>query len=171
MKAFLSILAMLTIAPLVATTTSVCLQPEPGSLDPLAIVMMALVGVLIGPLWPTYIPALIATPLLMRWMSARPAFRRSPLPLVLGLSIIAGVVAGICVMVPLILLELRDSSGDAAAVAAASAGATSGGVTLALICLLYRYEKPRPEHSTPPNGGPATQRGNSRVTGGPPPVS
>ena len=61
MKAILSIAAMLTVGPLVAVTTLVCWQSErwAGSLNPMAIVVMALFGLLTVPLWPTYIPALV----------------------------------------------------------------------------------------------------------------
>ena len=173
MKAILSVLAMLTVAPLVAATTLVCWDPErwAGSLNPLAIVVMALFGVLSTPLWPTYIPALIVTPLLMKWISTYPAFRRLPLPVVLGLSVVVGAAAGVCVMVRLILMVLRDSSGYGEGLACASAGAISGAVTLALICLLYRYEERRAEPIAPPNVGPTTPVGNSGVAEWPPSVS
>ena len=173
MKAVLSVLAMLTVAPLVAATTLVCWDPQrwAGSLNPLAIIEMAIFGVFSAPLWPTYVPALIVTPLLMRWISRHPAFHRSPLPIVLGHSVVVGSVAGACVMIRLVLMVLRDSSGYSEALACASAGAISGGLTLALICLLYRYEERRAEPSASPNGGPATPLGNSGVEKGPPSVS
>jgi hypothetical protein len=173
MKAILSVLAMLTVAPLVAATTLVCWQPERwgGSLNPLAIAVMAFFGLFTVPLWPTYIPALIITPLLMNWISAHRGFGRLPLPVLLGLSLPVGAVAGVCVTMPLFLVALHDSSDYHQALPWAGAGAVAGAITLTLICLLYRYEGRRAELAAPPNGGPAKLFGNSGVAEGPPSVS
>jgi hypothetical protein len=153
MKAVLSVVVMLTVAPLVAVTTLVCWEPERwgGSLNPLAIAVMALFGLLSVPLWPTYIPALIITPLLMNWVSAHRAFGRLSLPIFLGLFLLVGAVAGVCVMIPLILMALNDSLDYHQALTWVGAGAVSGAVTLALICLLYRYEEHRAEPNAPPS--------------------
>jgi hypothetical protein len=150
MKAVLSVAVMLTVAPLVAVTTLVCWEPERwgGSLNPLAIAVMALFGLLSVPLWPTYIPAIIITPLLMSWISTHRAFGRLSLPIFLGFSLLVGAVAGVCVMIPLILMALNDSSDSHQALAWMGAGAVSGAVTLTLICLLYRYEEHRAEQKS-----------------------
>jgi hypothetical protein len=172
MKAILSVLAMLIVAPLVAVTTLVCWQPERwgGSLNPLAIAVMALFGLLTVPLWPTYIPALIITPLLMNWISAQRAFARLSLPVLLGLSLSVGAVAGLCVMIRLFLMALNDAPDYHQALPLAGAGAVSGAITLTLICLVYRYEERRDEPTALPNSGSAKPLGNSGVTEGPPSV-
>ena len=164
---------MLTVAPLVAVATLVCCDPQRwgGSLNPLAIVVMALFGIFTAPLWLTYIPALIITPLLMKRVSTSLAFHRAPLPVVLGLSAVVGALAGVCVMLRLVLMVLRDSSGYGEAFTFASAGAVAGAVSLSLICLLYRYGERRAEPNTSPNGGPAQPLGDSGISGGPPSVS
>ena len=136
MRAALSIFVMLTVAPLVAVTTLVCWNPSRwgGPLSPLAIPAMAVFGLFTTPLWPTYIPALVLTPLAMRRIAALSAFRNLPLALVVGMSLVIGAVAGFAVIS--IIVPWGDSPdliGNWV-----SAGAASGAITLAIISLIYR---------------------------------
>ena len=130
---------MLTIAPVVAATTLVCGHPDRwgGSMSPLNIVVIAFFGLFTVPLWPTYIPAIMVTPLLMKWVAAHPAFRTFPLPLLFALSLLIGAMAGVCVLAFVIVLSASDST--ELALDWAAAGAVSGALTLSVICLIYRY--------------------------------
>jgi hypothetical protein len=134
----LSVAAMLTIAPVLAVTTLICWDPARwgGSVDPLNILMMSLFGLITVALWPTYIPAIILTPLLMRQAATHRAFMSLPIPLLLGLSSLTGAAAGMCVLGWPILLSLTFSF--ELALNWAVAGAVSGATTATLICLLYR---------------------------------
>lgn len=134
----LGVIAMLTVAPLVAATTLVCGWPEcwGGTVNPLVIVAMSCFGLVTVPLWPTYIPAIILTPWLVRQVAARRTFADAPLPLLLLPVMLVGALGGLCVMAPVILLSLGDAS---YARQWETAGAISGAVTSAVICLIFRF--------------------------------
>ena len=164
---------MLVVAPLVAATTLVCWQPDRwgGSVNPLAIAMIAFFGVISVPLWPTYIPAVIITPLIMKRVSAHRAFLRLPLPVLVGLSLLVGALAGSCVIMRAVLMASMDSTGSDLVLNWLTTGAVSGAVTLALISLIHRLVDTRAEPCASPNGGPATPPPIPTVTEGPPSVS
>jgi hypothetical protein len=132
---------MLTVAPLVACSTIVCLNPSllGESINPLRIALtvvgMAFFGLITVPLWLTYLPALIITPRLMRAAAQTKWFRTARLPVLIVLSLVAGAVAGALVLVPVILISLNDPK---RAMIWAIAGAMAGSVTLILIVLVYR---------------------------------
>jgi len=142
-QTLLSVAVMVTVAPVVAVTTLVCCNPDRwgGSVNPLNIAVMSFFGLLTVPLWPTYIPAIVFTPLLMRWVAGRRDFTTLPIPLVLVLSTLIGAVAGVCVLSYVVLLSLKGSS--TMVLGWLTAGSISGGFTLSVICLIYRYAPPR----------------------------
>ena len=146
MKPLLCFITMVTISPVLAVTTLVCWNPARwgGSINPLAILIMSFFGLITTPLWPTYIPALAITPIIMRRIASLGFFKSLPLPLILGISLVLGVFAGIGVIS---IIVPWDDSLDLV-LNWVSAGAVSGGITLALISFIYRYE-PRtaePDH-------------------------
>ena len=140
-RTIVCIILMLAVAPLVACSTIVCLNPSllGGSINPIkimfTIVGMAFFGVITVPLWLTYIPALIMTPLLMRALSRTQVFRTTRLPILIGLSLVVGAVAGALVLILVILMSLNDPK---MAMNWALAGAMAGSTTLMLIVLVYR---------------------------------
>lgn len=135
-KTILSVIAMVILAPLVATTTLVCGWPERwgGSISPWAIITMALFGLITTPLWPTYIPAIILTPLLMRRIAPHRLFVNLPIPVLVLMSLLIGALGGICVMFPVIRMSLHTEF----VLQWKMAGACSGAITLTLICLIHR---------------------------------
>lgn len=139
-KAAISVFLMLSVAPVVAVSTLVFGDPGrwSGSQHPLAILVMAFFGLFTTPLWPTYIPALILTPIIMHKFARKGIFRRIPLPVLLLLAVVIGSITGVCVMFPLILMERAYSSGNPANWA--MAGAVAGAATLLLITILYRLD-------------------------------
>lgn len=169
MKTMLTFAAMLVVAPLVAATTLVCWQPDRwgGSVNPLAIAAIASFGVLSVPLWPTYIPALILTPLLMRRVSAHRAFVRLPLPVLVGLSLLVGAPAGACVLMPVALMASKDSRGSDLVLSWLATGAVSGAVTLTLISLIHRLVVTRAGPSATQNCSPAASPPTPAVKEGP----
>jgi hypothetical protein len=146
MKTKLTFAALLVIAPLVAATTLVCWQPERwgGSINPLAIATIAFFGLLSVPLWPTYIPALIVTPLVMKWVSASQAFTRLPVAALVVLSLLIGALVGLGVIMPVVPMESKDPD---LILNWRSAGAVAGAVTLVVISLIHRFV---PTSATPP---------------------
>jgi hypothetical protein len=149
-KPTLTVIAMLTVAPVVAVATLLCCTPTGRS----------------DLLYP------IIVPVLMRRVSNRTAFHQSSLGRLLGFSVLPGAVGGMCVVLPCVLFALIDQTGDhILALMALGAGAVSGAITLTLICLLYRCVVSRAEPNAPPNAGPTMPLGNSGVVEGPASVS
>ena len=149
-KTILSVIAMVILAPLVATTTLVCGWPEcwGGSISPLAIITMALFGLITTPLWPTYIPAIILTPFLMRRIAPHRLFMNLPIPVLVLMSLLLGALGGLCVMFPVIRMSLHD--GAEFALQWKMAGACSGAMTLTVICLIHRCISEEGAEQCPP---------------------
>ena len=143
-RALFSVISMLTVSPFVAVLVLVCWNPERwgGSANPLVIfamsVSMSVFAVATVPLWPTYFPAIVATPFIMRRVASLHYFRSWPLWIILGLAFILGTIAGVAVIS--IIVPWGDSLD--LILNWIAAGAVSGGVTLVLISSIYRYEKP-----------------------------
>jgi hypothetical protein len=172
MKTILTVVTMLTVAPLIAATTLVFWVPDRfGGSSLLAIPAMAFFGVISVPLWPTYIPALVVTPLVMNRVARFRAFVRLPLPVLGGLSLLVGAPAGVCVMIPVLQLSLNSPSDSGLALMWAGAGGVSGAITLTVISFIHRLAGPRAEPNAAPNDGPATPPPIPRVTEGPSSVS
>lgn len=129
---------MVTISPVVAVTTLVCWNPDRwgGSVNPLAILAMSFFGLITVPLWPTYIPAVTATPFIMRRVARLPAFGSWPLSVVLATSFVLGVIAGVGVIS---IIVPWHGSADLV-LNWVAAGGVSGGVTLAIISFIFRHE-------------------------------
>ena len=142
----LSVIAMLTLAPFLTVATLVLWAPDHfgGSVDLLSIIVLTFFGLITVPLWATFIPALFLTPLLMDGVSRCDWFRRLPLSAALGLSIPAGMLAGMAVM-GIILPWGEDAGGAYVILAWLIASAVSGGATLPVIALLYRFGPQRPQ--------------------------
>jgi hypothetical protein len=138
MKILLSFITMVTLSPTVATATLVCWDPDRwgGSVNPLAILTMALFGLITVPLWPTYIPAVVATPFMMSRIVRSRHFRDAPLLAILGLSLVSGAIAGIGVIS--IIVPWQESLD--LVLNWVAAGAVSGGVTLPVIALIFRHQ-------------------------------
>jgi hypothetical protein len=96
---------------------------------------MALFGLITTPLWPTYIPALILTPLLMRMVARSQLFKTMRLPVLIGLSLMVGAIAGALVLVRVILMSVNEPR---LAMNWAIAGALAGSITMCVIILVYR---------------------------------
>jgi len=134
-KASISVLLMLGVAPIAAVITLVFGDPErwSESQHPLRMLGMAFFGLFTTPLWPTYIPAIILTPLLMHKLSQKELFWSMPVAIVLTVALLTGALMGVCVMMPIILMELEGNPKSWV-----MAGAVSGSVTLGLVSIVYR---------------------------------
>lgn len=170
MRKLLTIVAMLTVAPITAVTALVCYAPDrwSGSFNPLNIIVMSVFGLFTVPLWPTYIPAVVLTPWIMSGVSSHRWFIQSPLWIVLLLSCMVGAVLGLCVFSPLLLINSHEKT---TLVNWSFAGAVSGAATLTVISCIHRFVRSESEPGASPNGGPARRPENSGASGGPPSVS
>jgi hypothetical protein len=169
-RPILSVIAMLTVAPLLAVAILLGCTPKGRGdlLYPIAVATYVWRGMAFN--WVTYLLALIMLPVLMRCISARRSFHQLPLQRLLKLSVFAGAAGGVCVVIRSLLTAL-DGAGALLVLAVAFAGAASGAITLTLIGLLYRGVDSRAEPCASPNGGPAAPVGDSGVMEGPPSVS
>jgi hypothetical protein len=149
-----SIIAMLTLAPILAVAILLCWGKDRSDLlYPIAVASYVLRGMALN--WLTYIPALIVAPLLMRWISARRSFRQFSLQRLFTLSVSAGGAGGMCVVLPMVLEAL--DQGGYWVFPLLFAGAASGAITLTMLCLLYRRLDSRAEHGASPNSRPPSQ--------------
>lgn len=137
-KAALTVLLLLGLAPVVAVSALVFGDSERWreAQHPLAILAMAFFGLFTTPLWPTFLPALVLTPLAMHKVSQTRSFKQIPFPLLLGMGVIVGALAGMGVLLPIVCKEGADPSGNP--VNWARAGAVSGAVSLVVIFILHR---------------------------------
>jgi len=96
---------------------------------------MVLFGLFTTPLWPTYIPSLIITPILMNVIARSKKFRTMPLSLLVGISFVIGAMVGPLVLIRMVLISLDEPK---FATRWAVAGALAGAITLIVIVLVYR---------------------------------
>ena len=138
MNTALSTLTMLVVAPIAAVTTLVLYQPDRWGGTPTVstILVMAFFGLITVPLWLTYIPALVATPFIMRRLASRPAFASVPLPTFIFVSALAGALGGVCILSPAILMATSDSRD--LVLNWLCAGAVAGAISFPIITALYR---------------------------------
>src|ERR1051325_7730201 len=100
MKLLLSFIVMVTVSPVAAVATLILWDPQRwgGSVHPVTILAMSFFGLIMPTLWPTYIPALVATPFVMRRLAQSQWFKRWPLAIILVISALFGGIAGIGVI-------------------------------------------------------------------------
>lgn len=106
-------------------------------MNPLVILGMSFFGLITAPLWPTYIPALALTPIVMRWVSQIRLFNSLPRAVVLSISFVLGVIAGVGVIS--IIVPWHESAD--LVLNWVVAGGVSGGVTLTVISFIFRYDR------------------------------
>jgi len=157
----ISVAVMLTVAPLVATTTLVCWNPSRwgGSFNPVVILGMSIFGIFTFPLWPTYIPAIVLTPFAMQWLSRCRVFARTPMPLMFAVALPLGAAAGFGIMAP--LLARIDAGDPDLWMNWAAAGCMAGAVTfpglVAVHKYILKYSRAKAEQSPPPYRRPAVR--------------
>lgn len=139
MRAFLSVIIMLTISPVLAVATLVNWAPERwgGETDLLSIIGMSIFGILTVPLWFTYIPTLIAVPLVMNKLANKDKFKNLPLYSAIPKSLLVGACLGVLIFGLIILMALLKESYEIA-INWTVAGGVSGGTSCMLIFLIYR---------------------------------
>lgn len=138
LRTIVAVIAMLTVAPLLAGEMVVCVASENfgNPLNPLNALGLAIFGLLTVIIWPLYLPAIVATPIVFRCLAERPTFPTMPIMRFASVAVLSGMTAGVVVLSPLILFSLQDAT---TATAWLAAGAVSGGGTCLLIALMYRF--------------------------------
>lgn len=129
---------MLTLAPFSAVTALVFYEPARWGGAPtfLSLMGMTIFAVITVPMWITYIPSIVITPLVMNKISKRDTFMNTPIFLAMIKAILIGGISGILVLTPAWVIAFSES-GDLA-MNWLFAGAISGALTLTVIVMLYK---------------------------------
>lgn len=138
MKPLISIIMMLTIAPLIAATGLISFNPENwgGSFSFKNIFSVAIFGIATVPLWITYLPSLIIAPLFMGKISGHHLFYSMPYWKFIAMSVLFGTICGIIILSPCIIMAVSESA--MLVLNWAWAGVISGAITFTLISMSYR---------------------------------
>lgn len=140
-KPIISLLILVTIAPLLVILTLAFSNPEEfgGNLDLQSILMMYLFALITVPLWTTYIPSIILTPIILHRMQKIEAFYRISILTLIVLSALSGGFIGILVMAPILFISQAEQNN--LFFSWILSGAISGSITLTIIVLIYRMGK------------------------------
>jgi hypothetical protein len=128
---------MLTVMPVVASAGMILFDPERwgGSFSLSNVLMMAVFGVLTVPVWITYLPSLVAVPIVMGKLSSSAMFTSVSLPVLLSIAFFVGAVVGVFILSPVVIM-VRESL--RLMMNWICAGAISGAITFVIVSLLYR---------------------------------
>ncbi|MEN8232935.1 MAG: hypothetical protein ABFR35_09690 [Thermodesulfobacteriota bacterium] len=142
MKVIISIIIMLTVMPVSATTGLVLFDPYNWGGPPTiqSILGMSFFGLISVPLWVTYIPSLILTPIIMSKLNRNSSFYDKSRWMFFCLSLGYGSLVGVFILSPAILMALSESF--MLALNWTWAGVISGTITFTTIAFLYRMNKP-----------------------------
>lgn len=147
-KTFICILLMLTVAPFTATFALVHFDPSNwgGSTSIKTILEMSIFGLITVPLWLTWIPALIVTPMYMRKVSTNPDFHSNQIGKFIAMAMFRGAIGGILVLAPAWILTLAEPI--KLTLNWIFAGVVSGVITGVAISFTYRNRNAQQEKCT-----------------------
>lgn len=130
---------MLTITPLAAVFGLAIYEPSRwgGEITIQNILFMAMFGLITVQVWFTYIPSLVFTPIIMRKLSLKRGFHTIPLWKFYVFSVIGGILAGIFILLPCVLLAATESVDII--LNWLWAGMVAGIVTFPVIASIYRF--------------------------------
>ena len=134
---------MLTITPIAAATGLASYDPSRwgGEINIINIIGLAVFGLLSVPLWFTYIPTLILTPIIMKRLSDKENFYSISIWKFYSTSVQCGIIAGLFILSPSILLSASESIDIT--LNWVWSGIVTGGVTFPIISSMYRFIKPK----------------------------
>jgi hypothetical protein len=141
LNAIISLLIMITIAPLIAIITLAFLNPAEFGGEPniQKVMTMYLFAIITVPLWVTYIPAIILTLTIMHRIDKKETFHELSIVKIIFLSVPIGAIGGVLILAPVLFLVAEDSK--PLLLSWTLAGAVSGIITLTLISLIYRVSR------------------------------
>jgi len=140
MKQLITIITILTVMPVVAAIALISFDPQHfgGWPTPSLIIGMLVFGAVTDPIWITFLPSLILTPIIMGKISKRDRFYLTPLGSFISTSLSIGAVCGIIILSPFIIMSLSSFFTIKSLLNWLWAGAVSGAVTFTIIALVYR---------------------------------
>ena len=133
---------MLTVAPIIAATGLLLYDPSRwgGEINLINIIGLTLFGLISRPLWFSYIPVLIFTPIIFKRFSEKEKFYTITKKKFYSISIFYGCIVGVFVMLPLIVIAAPKSID--VSLNWLWSGVVAGGITLSIISSLYRFINP-----------------------------
>ena len=136
----ISVLIMLTIAPLLAIVTLMfSISADFGeTFDIQSILVMYMFAMITIPLWLTYLPSIILTPIIMNRISKKTKFHSIPIIFLATLSMIIGAFVGIMIISPLLIASKSEPN---EIISWILSGVVSGSITLTIVVLIYRVWK------------------------------
>ena len=136
-KTVISVLIMLTISPILAIITLVFSNPENFGehFDVQSLLMMYMFAMITIPLWLTYLPSVILTPIIMNRLSKKLAFQRISIAYLITLAAAAGAIIGLAVLSPFLIASRSEPSFLFSWILS---GLVSGSITLIIVVLIYR---------------------------------
>lgn len=136
---------MLTVAPFTATFALVHFDPSSwgGSTSIKTILGMTILGVITVPLWITYIPALIITPIYMHKLATKATFHSSSIGEFTAKAILRGTIGGVIVLAPAWIMTLTEPI--KLTLNWLFAGIVSGVVISTAISFTYRNRSAQPD--------------------------
>ncbi len=142
MRTIISIIVMLTIAPIIAASGLLLYDPSRwgGEINLINIVGLALFGLISPPLWFSFIPVLVFTPIIFRRLSEKETFYTITIKKFYAISVFYGCIVGVFVMLPLIVIAAPKSID--VSLNWLWSGVVAGGITLSIISSLYRFINP-----------------------------
>ncbi len=143
-KHFICIIVLLISMPITSAVGLLIFGPENwgGKLTVINVVGLSLFGLLSVPLWLTFIPTLIATPVIMSRLVVNDIFHTLPVWKFILFFIGFGALAGTIILFPSIYLCFSKGS-YAILFNWLGAGVFSGSITFTIVALLYRCWTPQ----------------------------
>lgn len=143
-KSIISVFIMVTVAPSLVILTLAFSNPAEfgGNPDLQSVLMMYLFALITIPLWITYIPSIILTPIILNRIRKIAAFYNISIITLLALSALSGAVVGVLIMAPVLFLVVQSEPNNLFFSWILS-GAVSGSITLTIIVLIYRIGMPK----------------------------
>ena len=138
-RPIISVLVMVTISPLLVILTLTLANPGEfgGNPDLQSILMMYMFALITVPLWITYIPSIILTPIILHKMRKKKSFHNISLLALIALAVMSGALIGVLILALLLFLVHKEPNNLFSSWILS--GAVSGAISLTIIVLIYRF--------------------------------
>ena len=142
MKPIICIIIMLTVGPIIAASGLILYDPSRwgGEINLNNIIGLALFGLISPPLWFSYIPVLVFTPVIFKRLSEKEQFYTATIKKFYAMSILYGCIVGVFVMLPFVVIAASKSVD--VSLNWLWSGVFAGGITLPIISSIYRLRNP-----------------------------
>ena len=143
-RTIISVLVMVTISPLLVIITLTISNPGEfgGNPDLQSILMMYMFALITVPLWITYIPSIILTPIILHKIRKKKSFHNISIIALIALAGMSGAFIGVLILAPVLFLVQKEPNNLFSSWILS--GAVSGALSLMIIVLIYRFGEKAP---------------------------